>query len=264
MYMGYLWRFSVQGHFGVTCCTCHKMACKLKWLAIEQNGVGLGGGGGTNMYMGQGTFDLSLFNFRSLAKLHVTARHRVQCGTGVVRPPVHTYRAWCLMLSSKGFIYFFFWFLALLDCVTRANAMVQASIVRSLSVSPPSMTFVHPPSVKHAFSETLIWVNAKFCGQVGIDHISRCFSALLGRLCQQSQINCHGTGIRRSWQTVCPCIFSEYTIEWINAKFCLKFWIFSSALCYCTVELLSSRGRLSSIVCPSVHRHHFLGNRQVD
>ncbi len=39
--------------------------------------------------------------------------------------------------------------------------------------------------------------------------------------------------------------------------------IFSSALCYCTAELLSSRGR-PSVVRPSVRRHRFLGNRQVD
>ncbi len=44
--------------------------------------------------------------------------------------------------------------------------------------------------------------------------------------------------------------------------------IFSSALCYCTANLLSSRGRPSSVVRhPSVHpsvvhKTHFLRNRQ--
>ncbi len=53
-------------------------------------------------------------------------------------------------------------FLALLDCVSRANAVAQASVVRR-------------SSVKCVFSETVKQINAKFCGKVAIHHISRPF-----------------------------------------------------------------------------------------
>ncbi len=61
-------------------------------------------------------------------------------------------------------------FLALLDCVSRANAVARASIVR------PS---VRRPSVKPVFSETVKQINAKFCGKVAIHHISRPFFPFL-------------------------------------------------------------------------------------
>ena len=60
----------------------------------------------------------------------------------------------------------FLLFLALLDCVTRANAVAWASVVR-------------PSSVKRVFSETVKEINAKFCGKVIIHHISRPFFAFL-------------------------------------------------------------------------------------
>ncbi len=52
-------------------------------------------------------------------------------------------------------------FLALLDCVSRANAVARASVVR--------------PSVKRVFSETVKQINAKLCGKVAIHYISRLF-----------------------------------------------------------------------------------------
>ena len=45
-------------------------------------------------------------------------------------------------------------FLALLDCVSRANAVARAS-------------------VKRVFSETVKQINVKFCGKVAIHRISR-------------------------------------------------------------------------------------------
>ncbi len=57
-------------------------------------------------------------------------------------------------------------FLALLDCVSRANAVAQVSVVR-------------PSSVKRVFSETIQQINAKFCGKVAIHHISRPFFPFL-------------------------------------------------------------------------------------
>ena len=62
---------------------------------------------------------------------------------------------------KKGILYLDL-FLALLDCVSRANAVVQASVV-----------VVIRPSIKHVFSETVKQINAKFCGKVAIHHISR-------------------------------------------------------------------------------------------
>ncbi len=61
-------------------------------------------------------------------------------------------------------------FLALLDCVSRANAVARASVVH------PS---VRRPSVKRVFSETVKQINAKFCGKVAIHHISRPFLLFL-------------------------------------------------------------------------------------
>ncbi len=52
-------------------------------------------------------------------------------------------------------------FLALLDCVSRANAVARASVV------------------KRVFSETVKRINAKFCGKVAIRHISRTFFPFL-------------------------------------------------------------------------------------
>ncbi len=52
-------------------------------------------------------------------------------------------------------------FLALLDCVSRANAVARGAVVR--------------PSVKRVFSETVKQIDAKFCGKVAIHHISRPF-----------------------------------------------------------------------------------------
>ncbi len=40
--------------------------------------------------------------------------------------------------------------------------------------------------------------------------------------------------------------------------------VFSSAFCYCTAELLSPRGRPLSVVRPSVRKHRFHGNHQMD
>ena len=56
--------------------------------------------------------------------------------------------------------------LALLDCVSRANAVARESVVRC-------------PSVKRIFSETVKQINAKFCGKVATHHISRPVLALL-------------------------------------------------------------------------------------
>ncbi len=58
-----------------------------------------------------------------------------------------------------------FKFLALLDCVSRANAVARAS--------------VRPSSVKRVFSETVKQINAKFCEKVAIRHISRPFFPFL-------------------------------------------------------------------------------------
>ncbi len=56
-------------------------------------------------------------------------------------------------------------FLALLDCVSRAIAVTQASFV-----------VVHRPSIKCFFSEPVKQINAKFCRKVAVHHISRpCF-----------------------------------------------------------------------------------------
>ncbi len=52
-------------------------------------------------------------------------------------------------------------FLALLDCVSRAIAVARAS------------------SVKRIFSETVKQINAKFCGKVAVQHISRLFFPFL-------------------------------------------------------------------------------------
>ncbi len=60
--------------------------------------------------------------------------------------------------------------LALLDCVSRANAVARASVVR------PSVV---RPSVKRVFSETVKQINAKICGKVAIHHISRPFFPFL-------------------------------------------------------------------------------------
>ena len=49
-------------------------------------------------------------------------------------------------------------FLALLDFVSRATVVAQASVVR--------------PSVNSGFSETVAWIQAKFCGKLPIRHIS--------------------------------------------------------------------------------------------
>ncbi len=57
-------------------------------------------------------------------------------------------------------------FLALLDFVSRATVMAQASVVR------PS---VRRPSVNSSFSETAAWIQTKFYGQLPIHHISRPF-----------------------------------------------------------------------------------------
>ncbi len=64
----------------------------------------------------------------------------------------------CQMSNHRGE------FLALLDCVSRANAVARASIRR--------------PSVKCVFSETVKQINTKFCGKVAIHHISRLFFPL--------------------------------------------------------------------------------------
>ncbi len=50
MYMGYLWPFGVQGHFGVIQCTCVKMACSSKKLSETDWNLGLRGT--CNIYMG--------------------------------------------------------------------------------------------------------------------------------------------------------------------------------------------------------------------
>ncbi len=52
-------------------------------------------------------------------------------------------------------------FLALLDFVSRATVMAQASVVH--------------PSVNSSFSETAAWVQTKFYGKLPIHHISRPF-----------------------------------------------------------------------------------------
>ncbi len=51
-----------------------------------------------------------------------------------------------------------FGFLALLDFVSRATVMAQASV---------------RPSVNSSFSETAAWIQAKFYGKLPIHHISR-------------------------------------------------------------------------------------------
>ena len=52
--------------------------------------------------------------------------------------------------------------LSLLDSVSRATVVAQASIV-------------HPLSISSGFSETDAWIQAKFCGKLPICHISRHF-----------------------------------------------------------------------------------------
>ncbi len=54
-------------------------------------------------------------------------------------------------------------FLALLDCVSRANAVAQASVLRRLA------------SIKRVFSETVNQITVKFCGKVAVLHTSRRF-----------------------------------------------------------------------------------------
>ena len=56
------------------------------------------------------------------------------------------------------FLMWSIFFLALLDCVSRANAMLRASIVRRS----------RPSACKSIFSETIKWSNAKFCEKVTI------------------------------------------------------------------------------------------------
>ncbi len=60
--------------------------------------------------------------------------------------------------------------LALLDSVSRANAVARASVRPSSVVRP---------SVKRVVSETVKQINAKFCGKVSIHHISRPFFPFL-------------------------------------------------------------------------------------
>ena len=59
----------------------------------------------------------------------------------------------------------FLFFLALLDCVSRAIAVAPSS--------------VRPSSIKRVFSETVKGINAKSCGKVAIHHISRPFFPIL-------------------------------------------------------------------------------------
>ncbi len=53
--------------------------------------------------------------------------------------------------------------LALLDCVSRANAVARASVIV-------------PPSITRVFSETIKRINTNFYGKVALRHISRLFS----------------------------------------------------------------------------------------
>ena len=59
-------------------------------------------------------------------------------------------------------------FLALLDRVSRANAVARASVVRR-----------RRPSVKRVFSETIKRINANVCGKVAVHPISRPFFSVL-------------------------------------------------------------------------------------
>ncbi len=72
------------------------------------------------------------------------------------------------MLGTSGL---FQAFLSLLDCVSRANAVAQASVILRPSVVRPS--------IKRLLSETVKQINAKFCGKVATHHISRPVLALL-------------------------------------------------------------------------------------
>ena len=58
-----------------------------------------------------------------------------------------------------------FAFLALLDCVSRANAVAWVSVIRRSSCCHPS--------VRKARFLRNMWINAKCCGKVAIHHIPR-------------------------------------------------------------------------------------------
>ena len=67
-----------------------------------------------------------------------------------------TFGKWKLILIRVIFLSYGISILALLDFVSRATVVVQASVV--------CLSAVHPSVCKLSFSETAAWIQAKVCG----------------------------------------------------------------------------------------------------
>ncbi len=95
-------------------------------------------------------------------------------------------------------------FLAVLDFVSKATVMAQASV--------DCLSVLYIQMIYSGFSETAAGIQVKFCGQLPIHHISRPFLALLDYVSRAHEIT-----IRPS---VRDTIISQPNAQ-ISYKFCL-------------------------------------------